>query len=165
MNKVQQKRYQSLYQQHFDALHRQGKSANTIDLYARAVRRITEYFDRYPDTLSREDLNTYFTQMVHSCSWGTVKVERNGLQFFYQHVLNKTWEWLNIVKPPKVKTLPDLLTAEEIMCLINAWRKARYKTFLLTVYSMGLRFAAYPLLRNASLSRETMLLDVFLLSR
>lgn len=76
MNKVQQKRYQSLYQQHLDALHRQGKSANTIELYARAVRRITEHFDRCPDTLSREDLNTYFTHMVHARAWSTVKVER-----------------------------------------------------------------------------------------
>lgn len=160
MNKVQQKRYQSLYQQHLDALHRQGKSANTIDLYARAVRRITDYFDRCPDTLSREDLNTYFTQMVHSRSWSTVKVERNGLQFFYQHVLNKTWEWLNIVKPPQVKTLPDLLTAEEITRLINTTREARYQTYLLTVYSMGLRLSEALALRVGDIDAQRMKVHV-----
>jgi integrase/recombinase XerD len=47
MNKAQQKRYQSLYQEHLSALRRQGKSKTTIDVYARAVRRITEYFDRF----------------------------------------------------------------------------------------------------------------------
>lgn len=160
MNKVQQKRYQSLYQQHLDALHRQGKSANTIDLYARAVRRITEHFDRCPDTLSREDLNTYFTHMVHARSWSTVKVERNGLQFFYYYVLNKTWEWLDIVKPPQVKTLPDLLTAEEITRLINTTREARYQTYFLTVYSMGLRLSEALALRVGDIDAQRMKVHV-----
>jgi site-specific recombinase XerD len=141
MNKVQQKRYQSLYQQHLDALHRQGKSANTIELYARAVRRIAKHFDRCPDTLTLDDLKSYFVQLIKTHSWSTVKVDRNGLQFFYRHVLNIPWEWVDIVKPPQSKTLPDILTADEITRLINGTREARYQTYILTVYSMGLRLS------------------------
>ncbi len=44
-----------------------------------------------------------------------------------------------IVKPPKVKTIPDILTPAEIEQLIGATRKLRYRVFLLTTYSMGLR--------------------------
>jgi len=60
MNKTQQQRFESLYEQHVNALKRQGKSKSTIDVYARAVRRITAYFDRCPDKLSIDDLNTFF---------------------------------------------------------------------------------------------------------
>lgn len=69
MNKAQQKRYESLYRQHVNALHRQGKAKTTIDVYSRAVRRITEYFDRCPDRLSTDDLKEHFTNLVntHSC--------------------------------------------------------------------------------------------------
>ncbi len=46
---------------------------------------------------------------------------------------------MDIVKPPQVKTLPDILTAGEVEMLIAATRKLRYRVFLLTTYSMGLR--------------------------
>lgn len=46
---------------------------------------------------------------------------------------------MDIVKPPKVKTIPDILTSEEVEKLIGATRKLRYRVFLLTTYSMGLR--------------------------
>lgn len=139
MNKAQQKKYQSLYQQHVNALRRQGKSHTTIDVYSRAVRRITAYFDRCPDRLSNDDLKDYFSSLVQTHSWSTVKVDRNGLQFFYKHVLDKEWKWVDIVKPPQVKSLPDILTPEEIEHIINSTREARYQVYILTVYSMGLR--------------------------
>lgn len=139
MNNAQQSHYQSLYKQHINALHRQGKAATTIDLYSRAVRRITAFFDRCPDTLTIENLKEYFTALVHSHSWSTVKVDRNGLQFFYKHVLNKKWVWVDIVKPPRKEVLPDILTQPQIEFIINHTRELRYQTFILVAYSMGLR--------------------------
>jgi len=141
MNKAQQKRYESLYQDHLNALQRQGKSKATIDAYSRAVRRISRWFERCPDKLTTGDLKDYFTALVNSHSWSTVKIDRNGLQFFYKHVLNKQWHWVDIVKPPQVKSLPDILTADEISLLINSTREARYQTYILVVYSMGLRLS------------------------
>ncbi len=95
--------------------------------------------------------------MVESHSWSTVKVDRNGLQFFWQHVLNLDWQWLGIIKPPQVQTLPDILTVAEIERLIGATRHlgfgilrrptssihgvVRYRVFLLATYSMGLRLS------------------------
>ena len=141
MNKAQQERYQSLYQKHLNALKRQGKSNATIDAYSRAVRRITAYFDRCPDRLTTQDLKDYFTSLIQSHSWSTVKLDRNGLQFFYKHIINKTWQWVDIVKPPQVRSLPDILTPEEIAFIINATREMRYQVYILTVYSMGLRLS------------------------
>jgi site-specific recombinase XerD len=139
MNKTQQNRYDSLYQQHVNALRRQGKAATTIDVYSRAVRRLTAFFNRCPDQLSQDDFKTYFDALVKSHSWSTVKVDRNGLQFFYKYVLDQQWNWVDIVKPPQKKVLPDILTVTEVEHLINSTRELRYQTFLLTAYSMGLR--------------------------
>jgi integrase/recombinase XerD len=139
MNKAQQKRFDSLYQQHLNALKRQGKSEATIDAYSRPLRRIAAYFDRCPDRLTPDDLKDYFTSLVQSHSWSTVKLDRNGLQFFYKYIISQPWKWVDTVKPPQVKSLPDILTADEISLMINATREARYQTYILTVYSMGLR--------------------------
>ena len=59
--------------------------------------------------------------------------------FSKKHVLQIEWQWIDIIKPPKVKTIPDILTSAEIEKLISATRKLRYRVFLLTTYSMGLR--------------------------
>ena len=139
MKKAETNRFNDLYQSHLRSLKLQGKSQKTIDAYARAVRRISERFDCCPDQLTLEQRKQYFYDLVKSHSWSTVKIDRNGLQFYWKHVLKQDWQWVNIIKVPKVRSLPDILTAAEIEQLIGATRKLRYRVFLLTTYSMGLR--------------------------
>ena len=43
--------------------------------------------------------------------------------------------------PPQVRTLPDILTESEVEQLIDAARKLRYRVYVLTTYSMGLRLS------------------------
>lgn len=139
MNTAQKKKFDLLYRKHVSALERLGKAASTIDVYSRAVRRIAEFWDTCPDSLTQEQLEIYFASLVKTHSWSTVKVDRNGLQFFYQHILKQDWEWVTIVKPPQTKVLPDILTLKEIERLLNGTRELRYQTFILTSFSMGLR--------------------------
>lgn len=160
MNKAQQKQFDLLYQEHVNALHRQGKAANTIDAYSRAVRRIANFFDRCPDRLTETHLKAYFNALIKSHSWSTVTVDRNGLQFFYRHVLDKEWVWVDMVKPPKRKVLPDILTVEEIERVINGARELRYQTFILVTYSMGLRLGEALNLTIGDIDSERMKVHV-----
>lgn len=139
MKSTEVKRFATLYERDLKLLKLQGKSQKTIDAYSRAVRRITEYFDCCPDQLTAEQLENYFAELVDTHSWSTVKIDRLGLMFFWKHVLQLDWQWINIVKAPKIKSIPDILTPAEIERLINATEKLRYRVFFLTTYSMGLR--------------------------
>jgi hypothetical protein len=114
MDSSEQSRFDDLYLRHLRMLKLQGKSSKTIDVYARAVRRVTNHFDCCPDLLTPDQLEIYFGQLVDSHSWSTVKVDRNGLQFFWKHVLKLDWQWVNIIKPPKIQTIPDILTLAEV---------------------------------------------------
>lgn len=139
MKKPEQKRYEALYRKHLNALKRQGKSDSTIGRYGHAVRRIAKFFDRCPDKLTLEELKEYFLSLVNNYSWSTVKVDRNGLQFFYKHVLDRQWKWVDIIKPPITRHLPDILTHQEIARIIRTASKPRYQAYIITVYTMGLR--------------------------
>ena len=139
MEPNEQSRFDTLYKRHLRALKLRGLNDKTIDVYARAVRRITQTYDCCPDHLTTEQLETHFANLLESHSWSTVKVGRNGLQFFYKHVLKRDWSWVDIIKAPKIQSLPDILTLPEVEQLIGAARKLRYRVFLLTTYSMGLR--------------------------
>ena len=139
MNQTEQERFEPLYEQMQQDLVLQGMRPKTIDAYSRSIRRVASFFDRCPDNLEASELKVYFASLVESHSWSTVKLDRCGIQFFYRHVLNKPWNWVKIVKPPEVRTLPDILSLEETFKVINTTRKLRYRVFFLTVYSMGLR--------------------------
>lgn len=125
MNQAETNRFNELYQRHLRLLKLQGKSAKTIDAYSRAVRRIRDHFGCCPDKLTLEQREHYFSELVASHSWSTVKVDRNGLQFFWKNVLKRDWQWVNIVKAPKVRSLPDILTVSEVENLIGATHKLR----------------------------------------
>lgn len=139
MNEAEVKRFNKLYERHRRLLKLQGKAPKTIEAYSRAVRRIKEYFDCCPDKLKTEQFEIYFSDLVESHSWSTVKIDRNGLQFFWKYVLKRKWRFVEIVKPPQVRSIPDILTPAEVERLIGATRQLRYRVFLLTTYSMGLR--------------------------
>ena len=139
MKKAEIKRFETLYERHLQKLALQGKSAKTIEAYGRAVRRLVSYYDRCPDHLSVQELEEYFAKLVEGYSWSTVKLDRLGLMFFWKYVLETDWQWLNIVKAPVVKTIPDILTREEIGRIIHGCRELRYRVFLFTTYSLGLR--------------------------
>jgi integrase/recombinase XerD len=160
MNTAQQQKFDLLYQQHLNALLRQGKADATIDAYSRAVRRITAFFNICPDELTKIHLKNYFTSLVKTHSWSTVKIDRNGLQFFYKHVLDKHWQWIDIVKPPHVKVLPDILTLQEIEQVINTTRELRYQTFILVSFSMGLRLGETLNLKIGDIDAQRMKIHI-----
>ena len=156
MNDLEQQHFDSLYLQNHTNLKLQGKRPATIDAYSRAVRRITTYFDRTPDTLSTQDLKQYFNDLIQTHSWSTIKLDRNGLQFFYKFTLDRQWQWLNIVKPPQVRRLPDLLTPSQIAFLIKRTKQQRYQVFFLTLYTMGLRLSEALNLTVSDVDSQTM---------
>lgn len=160
MKPTEQKKFDDLYSQHQQALTLQGKSFRTIDSYSRPIRRAFEYFKRCPDDLTQSELKTYFSDLLKTHSWATVKVDRCGLQFFWKHVLNKKWDWINIVNPPRIKRLPDFLTREEFQKVISAVRMVRYKVYLFTVYSMGLRLGEALNLRVGDIDSQQMKIHI-----
>ena len=54
MNQYEQERFDGLYSKQLQAIKFQGKLEKTIDIYARALRRIAGYFDCCPDSLNPE---------------------------------------------------------------------------------------------------------------
>jgi len=86
MDSSEQSRFDELYLRHLRMLKLQGKSDSTIDVYARAVRRVTNHFDCCPDQLTPEQLEVYFGHLVDSHSWSTVKVDHNGLKYLSRYL-------------------------------------------------------------------------------
>ncbi len=116
-----------------------GLQPKTIEAYSRAIRRIGAYFDYKIDDLSEQQLTDYFTDLLDTHSWSTVKLDLYGLKFFCAHVLHKPWDKPDLIKPPRTKRLPDIVTVEEAARVFKTTRRLSYRVFYFTLYSLGLR--------------------------
>ncbi len=127
------------YQKHLQHLKLKGLQPKTIDAYSRAIRRIGKYFDYEINDLSEQQLVDYFVDLQDNLSWSAVKLDLYGLKFYYQHVLRKPWNHVDLIKPPKATRLPNIVTVDEAARLFGATRKLSYRVFYFTLYSLGLR--------------------------
>lgn len=127
------------YQTHLKHLKLKGLQPKTIEAYARAIRRLGEYFAHQIDDLTEAQLTEYFSDLIGTHSWSAVKLDLYGLKFYTTHVLKKPWVMPNLIKPPKSQRLPDIVTVAEAKRLFCATRVVSYRVFFFTLYSLGLR--------------------------
>jgi integrase/recombinase XerD len=127
------------YQRHLQHLKLKGLQPKTIDAYSRAIRRIGGRFDGRIDNLSEQQLTDYFTDLLGSHSWSSVKLDLYGLKFYYAHVLRKPWVAPGLIKAPKAQRLPDIVTVAEVQRIFATTRVLSYRVFFFTLYSLGLR--------------------------
>lgn len=127
------------YETHLKHLELKGHQPKTISAYSRAIRRVGKYFNYQIHDLTDDQLLDYFSNLRKSRAWTTVKLDLYGLKFFYRYVLEKPWNKVDLVKPPKATRLPDILTVDEASCLFQATHKLSYRVFFFTLYSLGLR--------------------------
>ena len=109
MNTSSSTHFDQHYQTHLQHLKLKGLQAKTIEAYSRAIRRVGDYFDRQIDDLSVAQLTDYFSGLVTSHSWSTVKRDLYGLKFYYAHVLCKPWVAPELIKAPKSHRLTTAL--------------------------------------------------------
>jgi len=69
------------YQTHLKHLKLKGLQPKTIEAYSRAIRRIGAYFDYQIYDLSEPQLTDYFSDLLESHSWSSVKLDLYGLKF------------------------------------------------------------------------------------
>ena len=131
--------FKKYYRKHQKCLKLAGLQPKTIEAYSRAIRRMGNYFHCRIDNLTSDQLFDYFSELLDSLSWSAVKLDLYGLRFFYTRVLNKTWNDIPLIKPPKTTRIPDILSIEQVHRLLDATNKLSYKVFFFTIYTMGLR--------------------------
>jgi len=78
------------YQTHLKHLKLKGLQPKTIEAYARAIRRVGAYFDERIEDLSEAQLTDYFTDLLASHSWSSVKLDLYGLKFYYTPCVAQT---------------------------------------------------------------------------
>jgi integrase/recombinase XerD len=133
------KDFEQNYQTHLKRLKLNGMQPKTIEAYSHAVRRAGKYFHYKINALTESQLTEYFSDLLITHSWSTLKHDLYGLKFYYEKVLHQPWPAPDLVKPPSVQRLPDIVTIEQMQCIIASTKVLSYRVFFYTIYSLGLR--------------------------
>ena len=118
-----------------------GLSEGTQEAYLRAVRQLADHFHTPPDRLSEQQVRDYLLHLKNDRKFASASlvIAYSGIKFFYSHTAPRDWPTLQRLRVPKEKTLPDVLSVDEVRRLIAAVRTPHNRTYFWTVYSLGLR--------------------------
>ena len=129
--------------------------------YLRAVRKLAKFLDRSPDTASAEDLRSFQMHLVdEGASPITLNATISGLKFFFDVTLSRS-ELMAKMHPVSVpRTLPVVLSREEVSRLIAAAWNLKHQTALAVAYGAGLRASEVIALKVGDVDSQRMTLRV-----
>jgi site-specific recombinase XerD len=131
-----------------------GYSPNTIRTYKAELSYFLKYFENTDlKTVTKEQIENYIYYLISKYKIGESKQNTaiNAIKFYYEQVLRMPREYYDIQRPKRAKTLPNVLSQEEILQLINAPDNLKHKAILYTIYSCGLRLSELLNLRIADI--------------
>lgn len=84
----------------------------------------------------------------------------NSIKFYYERVLGGQRKIYTIDRPRKEKILPEVLSEEEVIKILNATENLKHKAILMTIYSAGLRVSELTNLRIKDIDSNRMQIRV-----
>ena len=119
-------------------------SPNTIKTYMHMFKRFLEYIYPMPlHQISTAHIMHYHKELVtkHNVSSSYQNQSINAIKFYIEKVLNLPKVSYDFCRPRKAKTLPKVLSIEEVSHILNATGNIKHRTILSVIYGCGLRIS------------------------
>jgi site-specific recombinase XerD len=118
-----------------------GLAEGTQKAYLRVVKRFAAHYHKSPDQTSEHEFREYLLDLKNQRhhSPASLKVVASGIIFFFTHTVPRDWPTFKTLSIPRPRSLPDVLSIDEVRRLFGAVRTPQNKALFWTVYSLGLR--------------------------
>ena len=139
-----------------------GFSENTQENYLRAAAQFVKYFMVSPELLSVEDINTYQHHLIRErrVATSTYNIHVAALRFLYRTTLKVDWKIEAIPFRKKTKSLPIVLSPEEVVRLCSVLRNIKHKAMILTLYDTGARVTEAVRLKITDIDSKRMIVRI-----
>jgi len=152
-----------LRQRMLDDLRRRNYSPDTIRGYIRAVQQFAEYFGRSPEQMGAEELRRYQIHLLHErkLALGTVENCISALRFLYKKTLKRRdLAFDDLPFPKQPRTLPTVLSQDEVTRLIEAAPNRMHRMLLMLLYATGMRRTEASLLKVSDIDSQRMVIHI-----
>lgn len=150
-----------LRQRMLDDMRMRKFDPRTQEAYVRSVRKLAAFLNRSPHTATAEDLRNFQLHLVDTgTSPTTLNATINGLKFFFGVTLGRSelMAKMQAVKLPR--TLPVVLSPEEVSRLLAASSNIKHQVALSVAYGAGLRASEVIHLKVTDIDSQRMTLRV-----
>jgi len=136
-------------------------SPKTQIAYIRAVKKLTTFLGRSPDTAMAEDLRRFQLRLVaQGISSITLNATITGLRFFFEVTLSRPEALARMSHVYEPRTLPVILSADEVARLLQCAGSLKYQAALSIAYGAGLRASEVVHLKVSDIDSERMVIRV-----
>jgi len=104
------------------ALQLSGKGERTQQASVREGRLLAQFYGTSPDLLAEQELQHSFLHRknVDGLAPASMRICYSGIRFFYQHVLQRDWHTLSLMRAQTAHRLPAVLSVEEVRRLLTS---------------------------------------------
>ena len=119
-------------------------SPSTQERYVQAVARFARHFGRSPAHLGPEQIRAYQVYLTSErrLAPSSLVVVVSALRFLYDVTLKKGWPLDDVIpRPKRPRSLPVVLSREEVAQFLDAVQAVKHRAILTTCYAAGLRIS------------------------
>ena len=136
-------------------------SPHTIDGYLRYAAQFAKHFHTSPEHLGPEEIRTYQLHLLQQHVSKSIFIQTVcALRFLYETTLGRPWMVDYIPYPKKPKTLPVILSRDEVKALLLAPRHLKHRAILATLYATGVRVSELCQLQGTDIDSKRMVIRV-----
>ena len=151
----------ALRQRMIDDMRMRKFAPKTQSHYIRAIIQFTRFLDASPDTATAEDLRRYQLHLVdHGISPVSLNAAISGLKFFFEITLGRAEVMTKMHSVRVPRTLPVILSPEEVTRLIAAAENLKHQVALSVAYGAGLRASEVVALKVGDIDSQRMTLRI-----
>src|SRR5438552_3436581 len=144
-----------------DELQLRNYEQNTIRHYVRTVEDFARRFNCSPDRLGPRHVREYQAELFRKGkSAGTVRQRLAALRFFYVKTLRRAWSLADTPYPKKTRSLPTILSQEEVAQLLHAACTPGERILLMTLYATGARRSELTHLTVSDIDSQRMVVHI-----
>ncbi|MFQ6003525.1 MAG: tyrosine-type recombinase/integrase [Candidatus Zixiibacteriota bacterium] len=137
-------------------------SPKTIEAYLGHMVSFTRLFGRSPAEMGEPEIRRYLHYLLREkqVSWSNINVGYCALKFFYTKTLHRSWNVEHIPRPKTPRTLPEVLSRDEVQRIFEVTPNLKHRTILMTTYSGGLRVSEVAHLKIGDIDSGRMTIRV-----
>jgi integrase/recombinase XerD len=139
-----------------------GFADRSIEAYVRAVKLLSEHYHKPADQITEDELRRYFLYNKNIRKWSRTAstIAICGIKHFFTLTLKRDWTIIKIVRPPKEKKLPPVLSRDEVRRIFNNVKSIYHHACLFTMYSLGLRLRETTHLKVSDIDSQRMFVHI-----
>lgn len=140
-NRILKKGYKPCPEEYLLKLELKRYAESTVRNY---VACFEAFINHYPDTdpidLNEMDVRSYLQKLIQQGKSNShINLSINSIKFFYEIVHGMPNRFYSIERPRKEKQLPEVLSKEEVLRIIENTNNIKHKCIVSLLYSSGLR--------------------------